>query len=274
MKKAIQVLAALVCASIAASAKDPVTVHSHNDYKRDVPFHQAYAQKITSIECDMYYVGSDDFYVGHELEETTPDVNFDNKYLEPVLELYRNNGGHAWADDPERPLQLLVEIKSDDPDEFLKALVRKLSRYPEVFDPAVNPKACRIVMTGNLPEPADWDRYPSFITFDGLLEKKYTPQQLERVAIISECFDNYSHWKGEGPMSRKDFKTIREAVSKAHSMGKPIRFWGCPDNVTTWSAWISLGIDYLNTDQPELCRRFLSGRMAGSTASKKKQTGR
>lgn len=247
-----------MAASVAAFAQYPALIHSHNDYKRVVPFYQAYAQKVASIECDMYHMGGDTFYVGHELDETSPDITFDNTYLEPVLRAYRLNGGHAWADDPGRHLQLLVEIKSDDPDAFLKALAEKLGKYPEVFDRSVNPMACQIAITGNRPDPSEWHKYPSFIKFDGLLGQKYTPEQLERVALISECFGDYSQWNGKGSLVYKEEMAVREAIRKAHALGKPIRFWGCPDTVTTWYTWINFGIDYINTDNPEMCCEFLS----------------
>lgn len=248
-----------VCLSAAAFAQNDVLIHSHNDYERIAPFYQAYAQKVTSIECDMYHMGGGRFYVSHNLEDARPEINFDNTYCEPIIRAYMLNGGHAWADDPQRPLQLLIDIKSADPDAFLKALVRKLKRHPELFDRRVNPLACQVVITGNRPEPSEWYRYPSFIMFDGLIDKDYTPDQLARVALVSECFGDYSKWKGEGSIAADEEAALRKVIDKAHAWGKPIRFWGCPDNVTTWRTWIDMGIDYLNTDHPERCRGYLDG---------------
>ena len=69
-----------------------------------------------------------------------------------------------------------------------------LGRYPEVFDPAVNPEAVRVAVTGRVPAPADFGKYPSYIRFDGVWDADYTPAQLERIALISADFSDYSQW--------------------------------------------------------------------------------
>lgn len=258
MRRYITTLLLGICATAMAFAQYPILVHSHNDYEHIAPFYQAYAQKITSIECDMRYMGGGDFYVSHNAQDARPDINFDNSYLQPIVRAYSLNGGHAWADDASRPLQLLIDIKSDDPDVFLMALIKKLRKYPEVFDRSVNPMACQVVMTGNRPDPSQWYKYPSFIMFDGLIDKTYTPDQLARVALISERFGQYSQWNGKGTLILEEEKAVKAVIAKAHALGKPIRFWGCPDTVSTWYTWINFGIDYINTDHPEICCEFLS----------------
>ena len=52
MKKILRIglsAAALFVCGVAA-AQPPVLIHSHNDYARRVPFYQAYAQQVASIE--------------------------------------------------------------------------------------------------------------------------------------------------------------------------------------------------------------------------------
>ena len=257
MRKYFLALAMVICASASAYAQYPILIHSHNDYQRTAPFYQAYAQRVTSVECDMHYTGGK-FLVAHDLDETNPDVTFDNTYLQPIVRAFKLNGGHAWADDATRPLQLLIDIKSDDPDAFIKALVKKIRKYPEVFDRSVNPVACQVVITGNRPDPSEWYKYPAVIMFDGLIDKDYTPDQLARVALVSECFDDYSQWNGKGTLIYDEEQAVRKVIEKAHAWGKPIRFWGCPDTVSTWYTWINFGIDYINTDHPEICCEFLS----------------
>lgn len=248
----------LALSALSAAAQYPILIHSHNDYQRTVPLFQAYAQKVRTVECDMHYMGGSTFLVGHDRDELSKDVTFDNTYLEPIVRLYKLNGGSAWADDPKRDFQLMIDIKSDDPEAFLKALIRKLRKYPEVFDRTVNPHACQVIITGNRPPVETYPSYPAMISFDGTLDKTYTPEQLAKVWLISECFDDYCQWNGKGTLIHAEEVKVREAIAKAHAMGKPIRFWGCPDTVTTWYTWINFGIDYINTDHPEKCCEFLS----------------
>lgn len=234
----------------------PVRIHSHNDYKQTVPFYEAYSQKVYSIEVDLFYKGKE-FYVAHDEEDINPELTFDALYLNPILSLYRHNEGRAWKGSDEK-MQLLVEIKSDNTDAFLKALQRKLNKYPEVFNPSVNPYAVRIVITGNVPEPEDFDKYTSYILFDGNLSEDYTEKQLERVGVFSTNFRDLSKWNGKGSLVKEDKKKVVAAIEKAHAQGKQIRFWGAPDGMTAWNTFHMLGVDYINTDKVEKCTAFFS----------------
>ena len=254
MKKLIYISLMILSLSFSVQAQTPVLIHSHNDYAQLSPFWLAYSQKAHSVECDMFYVGRGKFLIGHGRDDFRYNQIFDVWYLEPIVRMYRYNGGLAWPEDKENFLQLYIDIKSEDPDAFVKALVKKLKKYPDVFDSSVNPLACRVVTGGN---PKDFDKYPAIINFDGNLDKEYTPAQLERVALFSEYFGNYSHWDGKGPLPAEDELKIKEAVAKAHSLGKPIRFWEAPDNAAAWQKLIELGVDYLNTDKLAECGIFL-----------------
>lgn len=239
-----------------AQTAAPVSVHSHNDYMRTVPFYQAYAQKVQSIEVDMFYQDGE-FYVAHKAEEVDSCRTFRSLYLEPLLSLYRLNGGRAWAQS-DNTLQLLVEIVSDNTDAFMRAFVALLDCYPDVFNSACNPHAVRVVITGRVPRPQDFGRYPSYINFDGTLNTRYTSGQLQRVALFSENFADYSVWNGKGMPVRAERLRLQDAIDRAHAQGKPIRFWGSPDGMTAWNTFQTMGVDYINTDRVEQCTRFFA----------------
>lgn len=232
----------------------PVKIHSHNDYKQTVPFYQAYSQKVYSIEADLFYKDKE-FYVAHEEDEIEREATFDALYLNPVVSLFRQNEGRAWKDSDEQ-MQLLVEIKSGNTDDFLKALEKKLGKYPEVFNPEVNPHAVRIVITGNVPRPEAFGKYASYILFDGELSKDYTADQLKRVGLFSTNFRDLSKWNGKGSLVKEDKQRVTAAIEKAHAQGKQIRFWGAPDGMTAWNTFYMMGVDYINTDKVERCTAF------------------
>ncbi len=257
MKRLFLTSVLMLTISLSSQAQYPIRMHSHNDYAQQAPFWLAYSQKASVVECDMFYVGGTKFMVGHDKEDFRYNQEFDVYYLEPIVRMYKTNGGHAWNDDENRDLQLMIDIKSDDTDAFLKALVQKLQQYPDVFDRSVNPHACQVIITGNMPAPKDFDKYPAILSFDGNLDKEYTPAQLERVAMFSEYFRNYSEWNGKGTLVYKEEQKVKDAIAKAHKLGKPIRFWGGPDTVTSWYTWVNFGIDYINTDNPAKCAEFL-----------------
>ena len=219
----------------------PILLHSHNDYSRTMPFYEAYSQHLFSVECDMYYTNGK-FLVGHDPEDLKEDVTFDRLYLEPLINVYNLNGGRPYAGSEEH-FQLVVEIKSDNTDAYMKAFVEKIKKYPEIFDPSVNPYACHIVVTGHVPSPDKFSQYPSYVTFDGDINENYTPEQLKQVGMISMCFASYSVWNGKGTIIAKEKAVIEDLIARVHALGKPIRFWGAPESVTVWTTFYSMGVD-------------------------------
>ncbi|MCC8132367.1 MAG: hypothetical protein LIP04_01345 [Tannerellaceae bacterium] len=158
----------------------PVRIHSHNDYRQLVPFYQAYSQQVHSIEADLYLSPHDpeQLVVAHDKEELQTALTFEQLYLQPLVDLFRRNNGKAWVHTHET-LDLLIDIKSNH-QQVMDLLVKQLEQYPEVFNPSVNPLAVRIVISGDAPAPEEFDLYPAYIFFDGLIQLSYTPAQLNR----------------------------------------------------------------------------------------------
>ena len=252
------VLMSMILAGVEMAAQRPVMVHSHNDYRQSRPFWNAYTHHAASIEADVYLVDGV-FLVGHDREELSGDRTLEKMYIEPLVKVLGRNGGKAWKESDCR-LQLMVELKAGTVPE-LDSLTALLSRWPEVFDPSVNENAVRVVVTGRVPAPEDYARYPDFISFDGSFSQEYTEEQMERVALMSANFADFSRWKGTGQISASEYERLMEAVRYAHENGKPVRFWNAPENETVYKTFSGMGIDYINSDRPEV-----SGKFAGKCA--------
>ena len=245
---------ALTCCG-AAAAQPPVLIHSHNDYAQRVPFYQAYAQQVSSIEADVF-LHDGQLLVGHDVEDLRADMTFEALYVEPIVTLFARNGGRAFRDS-DQTLQLMVELKSET-DPTLRAVAALLGRWPEVFDPEVNPAAVRVAVTGRVPVPEAFDRYPRFLGFDGAWDAGYTPAQLERIALISTNFRDFSQWNGKGTIIPAEKARIEQVINRAHELGKPVRFWNAPEGTTVYYTFYDMGIDYINTDKPEVCAAFFA----------------
>ena len=229
-------------------------IHSHNDYRQRLPFYQAYAQQLSSIEADIYITDNDDkLLVAHDREELETAPTLDESYIEPIVALYQLNQGRAWRGS-DKFFVLLIDLKMP-ANPTLDRLIKKLQKYPEVFDPKVNPYAVRVVISGSIPEADAFHDFPSVVSFDGA-QLDYTPLQLERIYMISLNFRNYSRWNGEGSINKDELIKLKEIITAAHALGKPIRFWGAPDGPSAWQTFHQLGVDYINTDQPEACAAF------------------
>ncbi|WP_114749124.1 alkaline phosphatase [Pleomorphovibrio marinus] len=227
-----------------------IKIHSHNDYLQEVPFWEAYANGLNSIEADVL-LKNGTLYVAHEEENIHPKRTLASLYLEPIAKAYdleiRNR----------QPFQLLIDIKTE-AYATLDSIISELQKYPDLWEGnSANPIA-KIVISGNRPPPSAYTDYPPFIFFDhqsfGDLEKV----NLEKVALISLSFRGFSQWNGKGRLTDKDLEEIKPVIRQAKEWGKPFRFWATPDSKTAWKALHELGVDYINTDHPYPAQTYLS----------------
>ncbi|NIJ51791.1 phosphatidylinositol-specific phospholipase C/glycerophosphodiester phosphodiesterase family protein [Dyadobacter arcticus] len=217
--------------------------HSHNDYVRPRAFFDAYDQQFGSIEADLYLV-RDTLFVAHDLKDITPAKTFSALYLKPILQQVEKNSGNIYPQ-KDVPLQLLIDLKTSG-EETLAALMKELEPYQEVLAPKGQ---VTIVISGNVPDPTLFEKYPPYISFDGRPENTYTADQLAHIGLISQAFQRYSRWNGEGPLPEKDKKNILKMIEETHKQGKKVRIWATPDNINSWKTMMALGVDYLNTDK-------------------------
>ena len=225
-------------------------VHAHNDYEQPVPFFAAYDAQAGSIEADVF-LKNGALYVAHDPEDIRPDRTLEALYLKPLQKKIQQNNGTPYSL-PEAKLQLLIDLKTDGK-ATLPVLVKTLEKYPGISQ---NP-AVQVVISGNRPAPATWSQYPDFIYFDGRPGETYTPEELERVALFSDSFRNYSQWSGEGPIAKEEQDKIEQLVDSVHQLDRKFRFWATPDNEASWQTLLRLGVDYIGTDDVAGLTSFL-----------------
>ena len=226
-------------------------IHAHNDYDHNIPFTQAYALQLGSIEADVLWV-HDTLFVAHSLKELKRNVLFETSYLQKLDEGVKGNKGHAYAD-KNLVLQLLIDIKTDSI-QTLDAVVNSIRKFPSL----VNNRSIRFVITGNQRPAGDFSKYPSFILFDGKLNDPEHLKQLKKIGLFSADFSRYSKWRGTGDIPENDLAVIKKDITLAHSLHKQIRFWGVPDNQHTWEIMMKLGVDFINTDHIADVANFLN----------------
>jgi alkaline phosphatase len=116
----------------------------------------------------------------------------------------------------------------------------------------------KIAVSGNRPSPEKFISYPSYIYFDGVLNKNYSANALSKIIMLSDNFKSYSLWNGKDSLAEKDWQTLHNAVEKAHRLKKKVRFWNAPDNRNAWETFIQLQVDYINTDNIAKLAAFLN----------------
>lgn len=224
--------------------------HSHNDYQQKNPFWNAWKQQFGSIEADIF-LDNGQLLVAHDKQQLQRRWTLDSLYFQPLQQCIAKNKGHVFADS-NRHLQLMIDIKSEAIATLTK-LVEQLKNYPSL----INCSTLHIAISGNRPPASGFDQWPSWILFDGELQKEYTPAQLQKIPMLSDNFAHYSSWDGTLGIPDKDKLVLKEAIDKAHRLGKKIRFWNAPDNINSWKTYVSLGIDYINTDNIDGLSFFL-----------------
>jgi alkaline phosphatase len=236
-------------------AQSPVTVsriHAHNDYQKIIPFYEAYRLGVRSIEVDIF-LADNELYVGHDLDDVQKKNTLDSLYLRPLQKITQQKSSLRNQKSGDA-LQLLVDIKSDG-EKTLDFLVRKLDSYPpEVF---VKNEGIKIVISGNVPPASTWQRYPSYISFDGRPETSYSAEQIKRVAMISDDFSKYTTWNGKGLIPKTERERLDALIASVHRRGKKIRFWATPDQINAWKILLAMDVDFLGTDYVSLLRDYI-----------------
>ncbi|WES96004.1 alkaline phosphatase [Chryseobacterium arthrosphaerae] len=225
--------------------------HSHNDYMQEIPFWQAYYANFGSIEADVYPVKGK-LWVAHTEKELSSDRTLENLYLDNISKQIKLNKGNIYPDAGKK-LQLLIDIKQDYKT-ALSILVNTLKKYPEI----TGNSGIKIVITGGRPQPADFKNYPSYLYFDGDLDKNYSTDQLKRIGMFSADLPGLVKWNGKGIPRDEETEKIKQAVEKTHTQQKPIRFYGAPDFPNAWVNLMDLGVDYINTDHIPDLKKFMN----------------
>lgn len=231
-------------------AQQETKIHSHNDYTRNAPFWEAYANGLESIEADVFLMDGE-LYVAHEKESIIRERTLRSLYLEPIQHAYNLNIRDR------KPFQLLIDIKTE-AYTTLDKIVEELAPFNQLLTGNSDNPLVKVVISGSRPKPTDYGKYPGYVLFDYQSITETTDLPLEKIALVSLNFRNFSDWNGKGRLVDEDQQKLEDAIKKAHALGKPIRFWATPDSKTAWKALKELGVDYINTDMPYPASAYLS----------------
>lgn len=224
--------------------------HSHNDYEKPFPFWSAWRQQFGSIEVDIF-LEQGELLVAHDRIQLKQHRTLDSLYLEPLAQCIAGNNGYVYADTSRR-LQFMIDIKTD-AQSTLEKLVEQLKEYPSL----VNSSSLKIVISGNRPQPSRYNNWPSWIWFDGELQKEYTNTELSKIEMLSDNFARYTLWNGKGRLPAAELEKLQATIDRAHQLQKKVRFWNAPDILNTWYQLISMKVDYVNTDKIDEISSFM-----------------
>lgn len=233
-------------------------LHSHNDYHQAFPFWDAYNHGFGSIEVDIFFKNNQ-LLVGHEETELSLTKTIEALYLEPLNQVVKENKLDS--------LILLVDIKTE-AIPTLEAFIQILKKYPAL----IQEKKLQITITGKQPPSVSFSQYPSWIWFDGSLDKTYGLSESQRISLYSENLKKYTNWNGKGVLTKIDQANIQQKIQAINkNYGKPTRFWNAPDIPNAWYQLMKLGVSFINTDQIAAAAQFLKQLPSNTFQSKQKQ---
>ncbi len=225
-----------------------VLIHAHNDYEKSRPLVNALENKVYSLEADVILLDGQ-LFVAHALQEIDRSKTLESMYIRPLLDLFKKNNGLV-SPDTGYMVTLMVDIKTDSR-EALQELVKMLEPVRQYFDRSLNRKAVQIVISGARGKIADWNSYPRYIYFDGRPQESYDSNAIQRVAFISGNFRDYVT-----EADPTDWTRLKNIIQQVHQSGKLVRFWAIPDSENAWMRLQQAGVDIINTDRLEACRRY------------------
>ena len=228
-----------------------ILIHSHNDYEQAEPLVKALRNKVYSFEADIYLV-NDTLKVAHDKKDLATAPSLESLYILPIVKLFEINHGRISNDVKYAPV-LMIDIKQNG-EAVLNALVKLLSPHTRVFNKKLNQKAVQIVISGDRGDRSKWTSWPSYIFFDGRINEQYSKEQLQRVAFISDSYSNYAKQKDSADL------LIKQLAKKTHQLKKLLRLWAIPDHSSSWMHLRELGVDIINTDKVEECRKLFAAK--------------
>jgi alkaline phosphatase len=231
-------------------AQKSFKLHSHNDYEQTVPFWTAFSAGCASIEVDLF-LQEGQLMVAHERESIRSNRTLQSLYLDPIqmgIEsgLIDSIGFH-----------LILDLKTDGVSTLAK-VVEITSPYEKMLYSPQNPSGLKLVISGSRPPVKDYLSYPEWIFFDYQSRDLTSDLPWKKIAMVSLSFRGFSVWNGKGRIVEAEKAKLEEFIAKVHSYQKPVRFWASPDGKSAWKAFSSMGIDYINTDQPIQASDYLS----------------
>ncbi|GAB4011119.1 hypothetical protein GCM10028808_23790 [Spirosoma migulaei] len=233
--------------------------HAHNDYEQSRPLLDALDSGFASVEADVHLI-DDTLYVAHDRPTfKNPAATLENRYLKPLAERIRQNGGHALAG-YKGPFYLMIDAKTN-ADSTYQALDKVLQRYRSILTTGNKTKnqagIVTVVLSGNRPIQTLVNAKSRLLSVDGRpadLGKGYNSAVM---ALISDSYPNQLSWRGKGDMPADEFQKLSQLVERVHKEGKKLRLWASPEDPAVWAKLREAGVDFISTDQLVLARDFL-----------------
>ncbi|WP_299818781.1 phosphatidylinositol-specific phospholipase C/glycerophosphodiester phosphodiesterase family protein [uncultured Jannaschia sp.] len=270
MLKIMTICAAALAANVALAAEDVTPLakaHAHNDYEHERPLLDALSYGFTGFEADIWLVDGE-LLVAHDEDEIEAGRTLQKLYLDPLQARIEENGGQVYAAGTDRPVMLLIDIKSDGAETY-EALSAVLEDYDDMLttyrDGEMEPGAVTAVISGNRPREMMEAQDVRHAGYDGRMDDLESDIPASFMPLLSDNWTKHFDWMGEGEMPGDQRARLDDIVTTAHDKGWQVRFWATPDEAgpareAIWTVLDDAGVDRINTDDLGGLQDFLQSK--------------
>jgi len=236
-----------LCVSISKTLSQNHTYqgHSHNDYKRNIPFHDAFDAGILSFEIDVIYKKGE-LYISHLPINPFTKKKFKEIYLvESILNKIEN-----LPNDME--VIFLIDVKNK-PKKCLESLRLLFSQKEDLFVNTCTKNSGRIklIITGKKPLKNLSENDLCFLFFDVNLLQKHERIHYDNIGMVSSSLKVI-----KSANKKTNLNSSKILSEKAKKLNVPFRIWGIPQDKEAWKKLITNGVNLLNVDDLKLFRKF------------------
>lgn len=233
--------------------------HSHNDYKRRHPLHDALRNGFCSVEADIFFHNGL-FSVAHTQYGIRKNRTLEKMYLQPLHQIVTKNNGYVYSDSMHL-FELMLDLKGSWNKEYLKLLDLLLEKYETILDRHEKgnhlPGAVRVILSGKA--SLSWIEHTKqkwLFYFDVGFGEPISETNLPFIGRFSSCYKDYFSWRGIRPIPTDEKNKIRQITAQANMYNIKTRFWSCPHRKKIWNELLCAGIGWINVDRLSKFRKF------------------
>ncbi|NBC24740.1 MAG: hypothetical protein GVX78_03900 [Bacteroidetes bacterium] len=248
-----------------------LSVHSHNDYRRETPLYTAWESGVQSVEADVHlYKGR--LYVSHSRPIFFSDrKTLKNLYLKPLFsQIMKNESNATYTKSKDLPPFLLwIDIKGNF-DTVYQVLLREIEPYKAQLSRVENEKIVwgpvMIILSGNRDIAKLEKETTRWVFTDGRSRHMGCKYPFHFMPVISDHYDKLIKQDSEKDSKRE---LLINWTRRVHNEGKWSRLWAAPDHPMSWKRQWEAGMSFINTDQPARLAEIIRVTQSNATSPKK-----
>jgi len=225
--------------------------HSHNDFRRKAPLHQALDHGFHSVEADVH-LHKGELVVAHNGFLLRRKRTLERLYLSPLYALAQQQGMRSVHADGTQGFVLYIDIKQGCPD-VLDTLLTQLGPFADMltlWDLGQEQRGAVTVIVGACGREQELlSRERRWFQFDGRHHHLGGPYDASVVPRIGMPLRRITKWRGRGAMDPMELEQLRATVAQAKAEGRQIRFWAATNRPRVWQMLLDEGVDVINVDR-------------------------